>query len=369
MKLRKATSRQWILGVLMAGMSLFVEAEPASLRVIEGAPAVYTVKKGDTLWAIAAYYLASPWRWPELWQANRSEVADPHWIYPGDQLYLHWVDGQPRLMRKPHKHLSPTVKITPKPVTTLPADLMLPYIAQDKLLAEKDLSYLPHVIGDSRAQGYIPRGETIWVDMPLTVGDRWGIYRPDLVLERELASGESRQVSGLKEIARGEVVKATENASAVMLTDARYEVQPNDVMLPAPLPVSMADMSFSPSPSPVSLDTHVVAGLGGMAYIATHEVVVLDQGHLDGVAEGHVFTIIRPGAKYSGNKGGYAYSKPDSPIRVSPFVATSSNESLQEIPIGEVMVIRPYEYFSLAVVTKAIEPFRAGARLVSPLKG
>ncbi|TDR70714.1 LysM domain-containing protein [Photobacterium lutimaris] len=359
----------WGVWLVVASMGGAVYAQSLALSVKEGAPAVYTVKKGDTLWDISAHYLASPWRWPELWQSNRNTVADPHWIYPGDQLHLHFVGGQPRLLRKPVRYLSPKIKVTPKPVTTLPAELLLPYLAEDKLLMDRERANLPHVIGDSLAQGYIARGGTIWVDTPLVVGDRWGIYRSAPPLERKLASGEMTKISSLKEVARGEVVSVTEMTSAVVLTDAYQEVKPNDVLLPAPLPKHDGAMSFSPSPSPAASEAEVVATMGGMAYIATHEVVVLNQGHLDGLEAGHVLSIIRPGAGYTGDKGNYEYSEPDTQLLSSSLFSPSKSGRLQDILIGEVIVIRPYEYFSLAVVTRAIEPFRVGARVVSPRKG
>lgn len=368
MKMLKALMGYGVLGLAAAGMCVEGQARASDLNLIDGAPAVYTVKKGDTLWDIAEHYLHSPWRWPELWQSNRSTVADPHWIYPGDQLYLHWVDGQPRLQRKPRRYLAPRAVATPKPVTTLPADLLLPYLAEDKLLAKTDLKYLPHVIGDNRALGYIPRGKTVWVDMPLAKGDKWGIFRPKQLLQRALDSGETAEVFSLKEVARGEVVAVTETTSAVLLTGARREVQPNDVLLPAPLPVSEAALSFSPFPSPAAVEAQVLSGMGGMEYIATHETVVLDLGHIDGLAAGQVFSLLRPGAGYVGAKGHYAYSKPESPILPSRL-AIFESQQLLAMPIGEVMVIRPYEYFSLAVVIKATEPFRAGAKLVSPSRG
>ena len=51
---------------------------------------------GDTLWDISAKFLTDPWYWPEIWHVN-PQVANPHLIYPGDELALTWVDGRPRV--------------------------------------------------------------------------------------------------------------------------------------------------------------------------------------------------------------------------------------------------------------------------------
>src|SRR5262249_47563341 len=51
----------------------------------EGPSQVHTVEKGDTLWDLSSKYLGSPWYWPKVWSYN-PQIANPHWIYPGNQV-------------------------------------------------------------------------------------------------------------------------------------------------------------------------------------------------------------------------------------------------------------------------------------------
>ncbi len=48
----------------------------------------HTVKRGDTLWDLAKYYLKDPHRWPDVFHANTNIVKNPHWIYPGQVLLI-----------------------------------------------------------------------------------------------------------------------------------------------------------------------------------------------------------------------------------------------------------------------------------------
>ncbi len=54
---------------------------------------VYTIRRGDTLWDLAARFHGNPYLWPQIWERNRY-IADAHWIYPGDPLLM-GIDGTP----------------------------------------------------------------------------------------------------------------------------------------------------------------------------------------------------------------------------------------------------------------------------------
>jgi len=54
----------------------------------------YTVKGGDTLWAIAKRELGSPLAWPDLWGVNREQIENPDLIYPDQVLHLPHRDAR-----------------------------------------------------------------------------------------------------------------------------------------------------------------------------------------------------------------------------------------------------------------------------------
>lgn len=48
----------------------------------------YTVKKGDTLWAIAARYYGKGSEYAKIYEANGDKISNPNLIYPGQVLTL-----------------------------------------------------------------------------------------------------------------------------------------------------------------------------------------------------------------------------------------------------------------------------------------
>ena len=70
------------------------DAAPVSLPpTTPDAPAVpddliITIRPGDSLWTIASRVYGGGVRYREIFEANRQEISNPHWIYPGQVLHI-----------------------------------------------------------------------------------------------------------------------------------------------------------------------------------------------------------------------------------------------------------------------------------------
>lgn len=95
--------KQMVVGV---GLALLVAASAAP-----GQESTHRVVQGDTLWDLSQAYWRDAALWPELWAVN-PQVHNPHWIYPGEVIYLQRPgpeQAQRRVVRLPLETLAPKV--------------------------------------------------------------------------------------------------------------------------------------------------------------------------------------------------------------------------------------------------------------------
>src|SRR4051812_45599453 len=86
--IRNRRSTRAFVVALAAGVLAAVPVKLMAQDTTSSVPNTHTVKKGDTLWDLAAKYLSDAFRWPEIYRLNTDIVQDPHWIYPGEVLKL-----------------------------------------------------------------------------------------------------------------------------------------------------------------------------------------------------------------------------------------------------------------------------------------
>lgn len=73
---------------------------------VSGSEPQYRVQRGDTLWDLSGRFWNDVWAWPELWALN-PHFRNPHWIYPGDPIFLGRPEPTTRVVRLPLERLVP----------------------------------------------------------------------------------------------------------------------------------------------------------------------------------------------------------------------------------------------------------------------
>ncbi|WP_167517871.1 LysM peptidoglycan-binding domain-containing protein [Vibrio metoecus] len=339
-----------LLPFTLLGESVMAD-EQTPLTLKQNAPTTYTVVKGDTLWDISALYLDSPWLWPRLWQIN-PEIDNPHLIYPGDKLTLIWRDGQPVLSLKPMRKLSPQVRVLEKQaVPTVQEGLVLPYLQSDRLIAQTALQQSVRVIGSSDGRKYLTKQDQLYITGVQTE-KKWGIYREVAQYQRD-----DDVMVALRLVALGELAMTGGNFSGLSLQEQNQEILANDIALPeVDIEERQLSTTFYPQPAPVRSEAHILGSLEGSQYAGQNQVVVMDQGSSDGLAQGSMFELYQAGAKVSDKEGQFTYQQEGSDADVQ----------LPSLKVGTLMVIRPYERFSLALITNSSAPINQEIIAVSP---
>ena len=156
---------------LMLAALLFSGWLYAAVELNDNIPETYIVKKGDTLWGISGMYLKKPWLWPQLWDAN-PQIDNPHLIYPGDELYLVWIDGQPklRLRRGRDVKLSPNMRVTPLDlaIPVIPLDQIGPWLRWSRIAGDLRPAHLDEIGGRTIAFDDLPGSFQAYLDGEIT---------------------------------------------------------------------------------------------------------------------------------------------------------------------------------------------------------
>lgn len=345
------------------------------------APDSYTVKTGDTLWAISGKFLRSPWRWPELWGMNMDQVRNPHLIYPGQMLYLEKIDGMARLrmgQRPPGAEPVGTVRVSPRTritqvtdtsIPALPPHIIEPFLNEAILIEDAaQLENAPRIVAVPEDRVLITRGDRAYargrggpfVQQEAGVTEQYRIYRNAVPLKEPVTGrvlGYEGKYLGTADLVRSESVQAVPTGTGTSSTivpatidikRAKEEMRVGDRLMPD---LARPLESYVPHAPAQPVEAVIVSVYGdAVALVGQSSVVALSAGAAQGVENGHVLAIQKAGAV----------------VQDRSQAGELARMKLPDERAGLLMVFRTFQNMSYALVLEVTQAVQVGDRAINP---
>src|SRR5512139_1250397 len=282
--------------VVSLALLLAAPALADTLKLQENAPDKYVVEKGDTLWDISARFLKDPWRWPQIWNMNREEVKNPHWIYPGDKIVLDRSGKEPRL--KLVKNGVQTVKLSPgvreseigsNAIPPIPIRVIHPFLSQPRVVSQGALDNAPFILGTNAERVVMAAGDDAFATGGKPGVTRWNVLRPG----KALKDPETGEVLGYEVEYLGDARTLTEGApQKIRITQSVKEILPKDKLVEAD---NSTPFEYIPHAPESKISGRIISAYGGLSDSGRYQTVVINRGSRDGLEPGHVLEVYREG--------------------------------------------------------------------------
>lgn len=312
-----------------------------TLKINPNHPDQYTVVKGDTLWDISGKFLEHPWQWPELWR-NNPHIRNPHLIYPGDTLYFSYVNGEPSLSLTPpgytgveEPNLTPHIRVSEikEAVPMIPSDAISQFLSSPKVVSAEEIANAPYVLEIADEHLVADTGDRLYVrSIEHPEGLAYTIFRegPPYI------SPDTKEILGYEaQYVADTLIEAPGDPATLRVMKSDGEVRRGDrLMLSTQTELAL---NYFPRPPQQPLQGSILRVMGGVTQIGQHDIVVIDKGTADGLEVGHTLDVYKRG-KIVLDK-----HEDDAPEQVK----------LPDELAGQVLVFRPFERVSYALVMKA----------------
>jgi len=331
--------------VMLSLVHVQAETRKDNLLLRNDHPQEYVVVKGDTLWHISGRFLQSPWKWPEVWGVN-PQVDNPHLIYPGDVIYLTWVDGKPRLGVRRDSGIYPRARVSPleHAIPAIPLRDIISFLNDNRVMSENLLKEAPYVLGGRGERIISGAGDRIYARGSLLEDQRrQGVYRA----ANEYKDPDTEEFLGFEmvKIADADVAAQSEDVISLDIVKSHKEVRVLDRVVPTE-EVRIQSV-FYPKPSPEGVEGKILSVLSGVRDAGQFNVVALNRGAREGLDAGQVFAIYRRGERIK------------DPV-TKEFVTLPQERS------GELMVFKVFEKVSYGLIMQSTDVVSIGDELRQP---
>lgn len=343
-------TRKFITGAALALTGLMLSEASAQVVHYSGrTPDYHVVKQGDTLWDLSGAYYGDQYNWPRLWSFN-AHVTNPHWIYPGDIVYL----------KTPQK-VDPNTGTQQVAQTDKPdAAMMLPVAG---FVTAERIEYSGRIVASPKEARMLSPLDTVWVgfgDDSYTeeekedlseeerrkmaaaqpkVGELYSIVRE----VGEVKGSDDDSVEGHKYLVLGtlkvqEVSEKYHDTAVIMQT--WREIERGDYLIPYERQLK----AVQPTASDRDGVAKIVDSIDALFDFGEHHYVWVNKGADDGLRVGNRMFIYQ---RFEGL---------DRP-------RTEAHEKIPWQRVGQVMVLDVRKNYSLAIITDSSREIAIGDRL------
>lgn len=307
-------------------------------------PQTHTVVRGDTLWDLSGKYLNNSWYWPKVWSYN-PQIANPHWIYPGNQ--IRFAPGDAELPTNVEVNRNLEVEEEPAEGVRTMEELALGRMpdavwrAHNYYISKDAHAKAGQIVNADSEQDMLTLYDRVYIEQeqPGAAGQRYAVYRTQKELVHPITgevAGYAAEVIGGVEVdgKDGELVRAR-------ITQAYRPIRRGDYIGPVP---PQAGNRVTPSPTTANVKGFVIDTAGDdLLMVGEYYLVYIDLGTQDGVQRGNLLEVVTRGDGFTKDEEGL-------PIEV----------------IGQVMVVDAQAGASTAIVTRSAREIRVGDKLRTP---
>jgi hypothetical protein len=311
-------------------------AQADTVKLADNAPDSYKVVKGDTLWDISGKFLKHPWLWPQVWRLNREQIRNPHWIYPGQVIYLD-RSGPYLTLKKPGSHGGDTLKLHPQvrseglnAIPSVPLHVIEPFLTRPLLIAKDDLAKHGTIVATQENRLLPSKGDTVYAKNITKGISDWQVYQRAEAL-KDPVTGE---LLGYEANYLGAAQVTEEGTPATLeITSIDREIGIGDRLLPA---VDKTSMSFVPHAPEGKLNGRIVKMHDTLEHAGKNSVLAINLGSRAGIEPGHVLALYRSHDKVKYDLDG-----------------KKEEFKLPEERIGLIFVFRVFDRVSYAIVMES----------------
>lgn len=354
----------------LAAMVAVAQSPTPPIQIQPNAPDSHVVVKGDTLWGISGKFLKQPWRWPELWRLNRDQIKNPHWIYPGQIVYLDRnAVGGPRLSLtapsraedRPTVRVGPQIRSEAREAAAIPSILpsdIEPFMLRNIVIGAETLNDAPQIVKSVGERVAFANKDSVYVvGVKPEMGKVFQMFRKGRELRdtsitarpwyRWRHNEADPQIIGYEATYLGDATLQREgDVARFEIVRAIQEIQVGDYLLPAPPAETMAYVPRAPDQQ---IEAQVMTLPSGISEAGKTSVITLNRGKIHGLEVGHVLAAYKPSETFANPryKEPFLNYVPGWPKQVG---SESKTLEIPEERIGLVFVFRVFDNISYGMV-------------------